>query len=95
MDISQPPRYDLGFPCRNVACREARHPYPACPHELLHQVIDPPLPPGVTPPSALRAALHISKLEKEGRLEHVRAPDMRWIWLVPPIVVLLFLLMLF
>jgi hypothetical protein len=94
MDLSQPPRYDLGFPCRNPACREARHPHPECPHELLHRVFAPPPPAGMPPLSSLRARQHISKLEEEGRLEPVRAPDMRWIWLVPPIVVAFFLLML-
>ncbi|MEU1986111.1 hypothetical protein [Nocardia sp. NPDC019395] len=95
MDISQPPRYDLGFPCRNPVCREARHPYPACPHELLHQVFDPPLPPGTPRLSSMRARQHISKLEEEGRLEPVRPLDMRWLWLVPPLLVVFFLFLLF
>lgn len=91
MDLSQPLRYDRGFPCRNPACREAWHPHPSCPHELLHKVFFPPDPPGAT---SLPARQRISQLEKEGRLEPVQAPDMRWLWLVPPAVVVLFLLML-
>ncbi|MFI6309867.1 hypothetical protein ACIBEK_06990 [Nocardia fusca] len=40
-------------------------------------------------------AEQIRHLEKRGRLPHVESLDMRWIWLIPPTLVVLLLLMLF
>lgn len=92
MNFAQPGRYEVSFPCRNPWCLEVSHPHPSCPHELLHQVIAPPYPPSVT---AQRAAQQLRQLEQDGRLEPVQPLDLRWLWLVPPVVVIFFLLMLF
>ncbi|MEV3961759.1 hypothetical protein AB0M34_12800 [Nocardia sp. NPDC050193] len=92
MDLTQSSRADWGFPCRNPLCREARHSHPSCPHELLHQVFSPPYPPSVT---TLRAAQQLRQLKEEGRLPRVEPLPVWWIWLIPPALVVLFLLMLF
>ena len=92
MDLTRPPRYDRGFPCTNATCTAAWHHSPDCPYPMLYPM---PRPPRVLTPAELRSVRHIHKLEGEGRLEPVRAPDMRWLWLVPPAVLIFFLLMLF
>lgn len=91
MDLTQPPRYGPGFqfPCQNPECAMAWHVGPYCPYAR------PPAPSIPTTPSELRSAQQIRRLERQGRLPHIEPLDMRWIWLIPPALVLLFLLMLF
>lgn len=87
MDLTRPPRYDLGFPCRNPQCRMAWHVSPYCPF--------PPLPPPMPPtPAQVRAVDQLRRLEREGVLPRVQPLDTRWLWLVPPGLVVFLLLML-
>ncbi|MGY2033119.1 hypothetical protein [Nocardia gipuzkoensis] len=71
-------RYDLGYPCNNPRCYAAVHATPMCPYRRP----EPPLPPT---PSQIRNAPH---------LPYVKPLDMRWIWLVPPAVVIFALIVL-
>jgi hypothetical protein len=67
-------------------CAMGWHDVPYCPYRR-------PEPRPITP-GQMRTMRHLRELERAGRLEMARPLDMRWLWLVPPAVVVLFLLML-
>jgi hypothetical protein len=89
MDRTQPFRFGPGsYPCQNPRCHIAYHPIPTCPYQL----------PEPSRPFASRVGdgrRRIEQLEREGRLPPVEPIPMWWIWLIPPALVILLLLMLF
>ncbi|MFI2233765.1 hypothetical protein [Nocardia testacea] len=71
-------------------------------HELRHSGLTHlgesgvPAAPSIPPTSReSRSAQPIRRLERQGRLPHIGPLDMRWIWLVPPALVVFLLLVLF
>jgi hypothetical protein len=87
MDRTNPLRYDLGYPCQNPWCHAAVHVSPTCPYPR-------PEPPRPPTSSGVHGAQYVVQRQREGRIPHVEPLDMRWLWLVPPAVVILGLIML-
>jgi hypothetical protein len=59
-------------------------PYCPCPR---------PEPQPITP-GQVRTIRHLRELERTGQFKMAQPLDMRWLWLVPPAMMILFLLML-
>ena len=73
--------------CSNPECLSSWHYAPGCPYR--QPVLSAPIT-----ASEMRTIRHLRHLERIGVLEPVHPISFRWVWAVPPLLVVLLLLML-